>query len=83
MLKKIVFSGAAAAAIAGLAFVPPAHADKRPVARKGINVAQQSGNVVVCGNRGIDEVLVLVAPLSPVTPINRDRVDCGTRKVQY
>ncbi|MEV5413854.1 hypothetical protein AB0K60_34125 [Thermopolyspora sp. NPDC052614] len=83
MLKKIVLGGAAAAAFAGLGFVPPAHADKHPVHRKGINIAQQSGNVVVCGNRGIDEVLVLVAPLTPVTPVNRDRVDCGVRKVQY
>lgn len=87
MLKKLMLGGAAAAAFAGLGVVPPAAADSYPLPKKatakGVNVAQQNGNVVVCGNRGIDELLVLVAPLSPVTQINRDKTDCSNRKTQY
>jgi hypothetical protein len=84
MLKKLVLGGAVLAAFAGVSLATPAQAASVapwPNENK-VNVSEQSGNVVVCGNRGIGDISLLVVPVSPVTFVDRENVDCGFRAYQ-
>ncbi|MFD0655816.1 hypothetical protein [Thermocatellispora tengchongensis] len=42
-----------------------------------MDVAEQSGNVIVCGNHAIGDVLVTLIPLAPISIVHRDPVDCS------
>ncbi|GAA5071067.1 hypothetical protein HNP84_009149 [Thermocatellispora tengchongensis] len=76
MLKKLVLGGVAAAAFAGFAFAGPAQA-AAPWPPRDVDVAEQSGNVIVCGNHAIGDVLVTLIPLAPISIVHRDPVDCS------
>ncbi|MDF5751462.1 hypothetical protein [Spongiactinospora sp. TRM90649] len=79
MLKKLAFSGAVLAAFAGVGLAAPAHATVGPDEN---NVAQQSGNVIVCGNSAIGDITIPLIPLSPVTINSQKPVDCSVRAYQ-
>ena len=80
MLKKLVLTGIAATAFAGLGVAAPAQA--APWNENEFNVSEQSGNVIVCGNSAIGDILIPLIPLQPVTTADRDTVDCGVRVQQ-
>ncbi|GAA5071062.1 hypothetical protein HNP84_009150 [Thermocatellispora tengchongensis] len=82
MLKKLVLGGAALAAFAGLGLTTPAQADAPWPGGGDVNVSEQSGNTIVCGNQAIGDILILLVPLTPVTQADRDGVDCGVRVIQ-
>ena len=84
MLKKLVLGGAAAATFAGLGLVTPAHAALAPWPNNEneFNVSGQSGNTVVCGNKVLDDLLILLVPVTPVVVNDRDTVDCSIRAQQ-
>jgi hypothetical protein len=75
MLKKLVFGGAVVASFAGLGLATPAQA----TVPWPDNVSNQSGNVIVCGNGVIDNVVVTLLNLAPVTSGNQKTVDCSIR----
>jgi hypothetical protein len=85
MLKKLALGGAVLAAFAGMGLATPAQANSGvpwPSNENKFNVSEQSDNVVVCGNRGIGDILIPVIPLAPVTFADREEVDCSIRAYQ-
>ncbi|SDQ84630.1 hypothetical protein [Thermostaphylospora chromogena] len=78
MLKKLVLAGVAAA-FTGMVAAP---AQAAPWNENEFNVSEQSGNVIVCGNSAIGDILIPLIPLQPVTTADRDTVDCGVRVQQ-
>ncbi|WP_084955787.1 hypothetical protein [Thermoactinospora rubra] len=81
MLKKLAFSGAVIAAFAGAALATPAQADTWPNALEK-NVSEASGNIAVCGNRSIGDIIIVLVPVSPVTVADKEPVDCSVKVVQ-
>ncbi|MEU7897181.1 hypothetical protein AB0B45_30495 [Nonomuraea sp. NPDC049152] len=80
MLKKLALSGAVLAAFAGLALATPAQADTWPKSRESDqNVSTVSGNLAVCGNRGIGDISIVAITLNPVTFADREPVDCNVK----
>ncbi|GAA5071058.1 hypothetical protein HNP84_009151 [Thermocatellispora tengchongensis] len=78
MLKKFVLGGVAMAAFAGVGLAAPALADAPPPRNENdVNVAEQSGNVIVCGNHAIGDIVVTLLNLAPVTTASRQPVDCS------
>ncbi|WP_084955794.1 hypothetical protein [Thermoactinospora rubra] len=81
MLKKLAFSGAVIAAFAGAALATPALADTWPNELEK-NVSEASGNIAVCGNRGLGDILIPLVPLTPVTIADDESVECSVKVVQ-
>lgn len=80
MLKKLVLTGIAATAFAGLGVAAPAQAALGN--ENEINVSEQSGNFIVCGNRAIGDVFLLLVPLTPITIADRTPVNCSVTATQ-
>ena len=84
MIKNLALGGAAIAAFAGLVLATPAHAVSGPPwpSDNETNVATQSDNVIVCGNRGIGAITTTGANVGPLTFANNEAVDCSIRATQ-
>lgn len=78
MLKKLALGSAAVAAFAGLGLATPAYAGNE----NEFNISEQSGNVIVCGNKAIGDITVVLLNLNPVVSSDRQPLDCGIRAQQ-
>ncbi|MDF5751465.1 hypothetical protein [Spongiactinospora sp. TRM90649] len=78
MLKKFIVSGAVVAGFAALSLAAPAYASDE----YDNDVATQSGNTIVCGNRTIGDISVPILNLAPVTFSNNEATDCSIRTNQ-
>ncbi|WP_084955795.1 hypothetical protein [Thermoactinospora rubra] len=75
MLKRLASGGAALATFAGMLLVTPAHAETpRP---DDFDTPMPYGNVIVCGNSGIESLLIILAPIAPTALAEQRHVDCG------
>ncbi|MEU7897180.1 hypothetical protein AB0B45_30490 [Nonomuraea sp. NPDC049152] len=80
MLKRLAFGGALFAALAGVAFASPAQAETpRP---NDSNTAKAHGNVIVCGNSAVGDIIAVVGALAPVSFVKQQPVDCSIRVLQ-
>ena len=77
MLKKLALGGAVVAAFAGMGFATPAQAATPWPGGDKINVSQQNDNTVVCGNKTIGDITIPIIPLTPVTLVDREPVNCN------
>ncbi|MCG5217194.1 hypothetical protein [Streptosporangium sp. KLBMP 9127] len=82
MLKKLALGGAVIVAAAGLGLATPAQAETPYPRDNNVNVASQNGNVIVCGNSAIGDIVVTLISLAPVTVADRQPVDCSVRSYQ-
>ncbi|RBQ16451.1 hypothetical protein DP939_29435 [Spongiactinospora rosea] len=80
MLKKLAIGGMLTAfAVSGVAAPAVAAA---PWPGDETNTAQQSGNVIVCGNSAIGDIIVTLLNLAPVSVATKKPVDCSVRVYQ-
>ncbi|MEU7897186.1 hypothetical protein AB0B45_30520 [Nonomuraea sp. NPDC049152] len=78
MLKQLLVGGAVIAGLAGVAFAAPAQADKWPKpSETERNISAVTGNVAVCGNRGIGDITVALLNFNPVTSADNESTGCN------
>lgn len=78
MLKQLLVGGTVLAGLTGMGLTTPAYANGWPSPIDN-HTAAQSGNVVVCGNRGIGAIYTVTTPTGAVSFANNEAVDCSFR----